>query len=626
MSGIVGIVNGDGAPVDAELLRRLTEFMSFRGPDARGVWVDAHVGLGHAILRTTFESKSEQQPCSLDGQVWITADCRVDGRDELIDKLRSRGREPDRTGPDVELILHAYHAWGDDCVQHLIGDFAFGIWDGPRQRLLCARDHFGVKPFFYARVKGSIVFSNTLNCVRLHPAVSAELNDLAMADFLLFWINQELETTAFADVQRLPPAHVLVCSPNSLSVRRYWTLPENEEVRYRRTADYVEHFRELMDAAVADRLRLNRVSMFLSGGLDSPTVALSAVRALAQRAPTLELKAYTAVFERLFPDSERAYTELVATALGIATEYLVADDLQPLVWVDELDQPRPEPDDNLQPSVLHHLLCRMSAHGPVALHGNGGDEVLFFIGGEYSSFLLRNRSIGRLLLEMWRYTLTHRRLPPVGVRARLKCWFGKSTVFPYPFPTWLNPDLVDRLQLSERWQRVWNGLQPGMGEVERLRDAARRRLTASAVRAMFERFDPGMTGCPVEVRFPFFDVRLVNYLLALPPLPWCVGKELLRLALRDHVPDSVSMRPKTPLSGSPLQLLFRQRGLQSPITPVPMPQLVRYLTPKALTAMTGDMGPDEFALRLRPRKLNSWLRLLSSIERPFGTFFKGAAP
>ena len=108
---------------------------------------------------------------------------------------------------DVELILRAYHAWGENCVEHLLGDFAFGIWDSARQHLFCARDHMGVKPFYYAHIGQLVVFSNTLDCVRLHPAVSDKLNDLAIADFLILEVNQDPATTSFADIQRLAPAH-----------------------------------------------------------------------------------------------------------------------------------------------------------------------------------------------------------------------------------------------------------------------------------------------------------------------------------------------------------------------------------------------------------------------------------
>src|SRR5262249_53876208 len=128
MSGFVVVFNLDGAPVSPQLMREMTDYMDFRGPDAREVWIDGQVGMGHAMLRTTFESRFERQPFSLDDQIWIAADARVDDRAELIRRLAVEERGL-RDAPDNELILHAYHAWGEDCVDHLIGDFAFAIWD-----------------------------------------------------------------------------------------------------------------------------------------------------------------------------------------------------------------------------------------------------------------------------------------------------------------------------------------------------------------------------------------------------------------------------------------------------------------------------------------------------------------
>src|SRR5437016_3404159 len=137
MSGIAGILNLDGGPVDRSLLSRMTNFMTFRGPDAQQIWAHGNVGLGHTLLRTTEESERERQPFTLDGHVWIVSDARLDAQHELIEKLEARGEYLKSGLADVELLLRAYRVWGEDCVQHLLGDFAFAVWDGALQRLFC---------------------------------------------------------------------------------------------------------------------------------------------------------------------------------------------------------------------------------------------------------------------------------------------------------------------------------------------------------------------------------------------------------------------------------------------------------------------------------------------------------
>src|SRR5262249_55055141 len=150
------------------------------------------------MLRTTWEAETERQPLTLDGKLWLIADARIDGRAELIAELEAKlrrkvrfresgnGTGPERLPNDAELILLAYEAWGEDCGAHLIGDFVFAIWDSGERRLFCGRDHFGVKLFYYALVGKTFVFSNTLECLRLHPLVSDNLNEVAIGDYLLF--------------------------------------------------------------------------------------------------------------------------------------------------------------------------------------------------------------------------------------------------------------------------------------------------------------------------------------------------------------------------------------------------------------------------------------------------------
>src|SRR5919108_1869432 len=137
MSGIVGILNLDHAPIDGRLLRRMTEFMICQGPDAQEIWTQGHVGFGHALLKTTENSVHEHQPFTLDTRVWIVADARVDAQRDLIAKLEASDHKINKGRTDVELVLRAYHVWGERCVEHLLGDFSFAIWDGPRGRLFC---------------------------------------------------------------------------------------------------------------------------------------------------------------------------------------------------------------------------------------------------------------------------------------------------------------------------------------------------------------------------------------------------------------------------------------------------------------------------------------------------------
>jgi len=611
MSGIVGIINLDGAPIERQLLQQMTAFLAYRGPDAQDIWSDGHVGFGHTMLRTTFESQRERQPCSLDGQVWITADARVDDRASLTQELKARGRDALESATDVELILHAYHVWGEDCVKHLLGDFAFAIWDGRRQRLFCAHDHFGVKLFYYAYVAHCLVFSNTLNCLRVHPAVSNDLNELAIADFLLSSFNQDPATTTFMDIQRLPPGHSLTWWEGAPHISRYWSLPtEGQIIRYKRSSDYVDHFRELLRQAVGDRLRTDRVAVWMSGGLDSPTLAATACELRENQSTPLGLQAYCVVYDRLLRDEERHYAGSVAQALGIPIRYLVADDYTLFERWDELELHRPEPIQ--EPMLIKQvdLVKQTAAYSRVVLNGEDGDAVL---SPASMVEMLRGMPFGQVIADVGRYVFSYRRRPPLGlgIYAKLQRWLRRKPQW-FPYPSWLNPDFEVRYDLRRRWQERMNTKPAAMHAT---RPGAHRRLTQVLWQFFLEFYDAGVTLYPLEVRFPYLDLRLVEYLLAIPTLPWCVNKELLRAAMRGTLPEPVCLRPKTSVAGHQYYELLRQPGMEWVDNFHAVPELATYIQREVVPQVAGGMlGPEKSWLHLRPLSLNYWLQYLEPVR------------
>jgi asparagine synthase (glutamine-hydrolysing) len=553
MSGFVVILDLHQRAVDRLLLQHLTDFLSVRGPDARASHADGPAGLGFALLATA--EGEPPLPRTLDGNLWITGDVRLDGRADLLRRLRDHGATPDADVSDADLILHAYERWGEQCVEHLLGDFAFAIWDARRRSLYAARDHFGIKPFYYATVGGCLLASNMLACLRQHPDVSARLNEQAIGDFLTFGFNHDLATTTFADLQRLPAAHSLSCRAGRVEVRRYWQLPCDGEVRCR-PEECVEQFRELLWSAVADRLRTPRAGVLMSGGLDSTSLAAVALEQRKLGNIPTELHAFTLVYDRLIPDEERHYSALAAGALGLPIHILVGDPYAPYMAGDSPLVPAPEPIDEETPALLADLLAQAGAHGRVVLTGFGGDPLLYSSQVYMMNLLARGRWLS-WLGETTRFLRSHRRFPPLGLRGWLKRRLGSRPWQP-PFPEWFNPEFAERLQLRQRWQTLVapsKPLHPRHGEAHQL-------LTNPQWPALFESLDAGFTHRAVDVRHPFFDVRLVKFVLALPPLPWCVDKEILRTAMTDLLPDAIRRRPKAPLAGDPLAERVRRRELR----------------------------------------------------------------
>jgi asparagine synthase (glutamine-hydrolysing) len=604
LSGIVGIYHRNGAPIDRARLQSLVDFLAYRGPDSRECWMEGSIGLGHAMLRTTQESLGERQPASLEGRFWIVADARLDSRTELIGELKRSGRVVPANAPDSELILHAYATWGTPCVEHLRGDFSFAVWDARNRQLFCVRDHFGIKPFYYTQREGLFLFSNTLNCVRMHPEVSEELNDAAIGDFLLFGLNCDNATTSFRDIQRLPPAHSLSISPEGLKIKRYWTPPTDGRIRYSKPEEYIENFQSLLQAAVTDRMRVSRVGILLSGGLDSSSVAAVAKEVAGRSAQSTDIRGYTSVMESQISDPDRRFAREVGGFLGIPVKSLSVAQVGLFKGWDNPQMSLPEPVDNPLFASFFDSNRIISADCRVVLSGEGNDNLMDFQMWPYLGDLRQRGEWRRLLSEMANY-LWIRPFPWRGIRVWLLAMIGKEPDVP-KFPQWLAEDFSKHMNLRERWKE-W-GEHPKLVFEHPILPRAHASLSLPQWTHMFEHENGGLAPQPLEIRYPFLDLRIVNYLLAFPPFPWFFHKMLLRETMTGRLPESVRMRPKTPLQEDPVLQQVRREGIES-LNQIRWSQDTdKYINRSGLASPHGKMNAEQISNNLRPYCLNIWLQ------------------
>jgi asparagine synthase (glutamine-hydrolysing) len=607
VSAFAGIAHMDGAPVDPALLRSLTNSLSLRGPDAQQIWYDGPVGFGHALLQAPRGAPLEKQPAALDGRLWIVADARIDARAELIGKLHGKSRDAEALSlstPDAGLILQAYDAWGEACVEHLLGDFTFAIWDARRKRLFCARDQFGIKQLYYAQLGSSVIFSNTLNCIRFHPGVSSRLNDLAIADFLLFELNQDPSSTSFAEIRQVPAAHTLLCGHETLRTQRYWNLPFAEPIHFSRDQEYVERFRELLDAAVADRVRGGSAGILMSGGLDSTAVAASARRVFGRNGNADGLRAFTEVFDTILPDEERHYASLAASALHIPIEYLVSDHRKIFERAEEPGYRLPFPMHLAWPDTSTDQLRQVAATSNVALTGFGADPAFSArITVHLRQWIGKGRP-DRALLDLLSYLRRPGRLSRLYLRTRWHRLFPPKT-FAAPYPEWLNPDLEKRFSLRDRWVAQTDAAISNDSN----RPEAYEAITNPQWTNCFEMLDTSVTQVPVEIRHPFFDLQLLKFLLALPALPWCCDKELLREAARGTLPDALRLRRKSPMAAEPLNVILRKPESEWVDGFKTTRELEDYVSPGKIPSVYRESDTWAAWVNLRPLSLNYWLRL-----------------
>ena len=275
MSGICGLFNLDQSPVVGTDLRSMTAMLGSRGPDRVGHWNAGNVGLGHTLLIATPESKYETQPIvHPESACTITADVRLDNRGEIYQKLNI-GQSLDSLG-DATLILHAYLKWQDKCVDHLLGDFAFAIWDPRKQVLFCARDHFGLRPFYYHHSRQKrFVFASSAKAITVLKKVPYQINEGRIANYLvpqLEWVD--LTSTFFDGVFRLPPGHIAIVRNSAIEISEYWDQTPESDPGPMSDDDFKDGFLEALTRAVECRLRgpTASVGSMLSGGVDSGSV------------------------------------------------------------------------------------------------------------------------------------------------------------------------------------------------------------------------------------------------------------------------------------------------------------------------------------------------------------------
>ena len=271
MCGIAGVHDLRGrtvAGLDGELAA-MSHLIRHRGPDGDAVWKGPsdRVGFAHRRLEI-IDLVSGKQPMTDPAGDWITYNGEIYNYVELREEL---GAERFRTTSDTEVILEAYRRWGHGCLDHLRGMFAFAIWDPDDGSLFCARDRFGMKPFYYAIVDGRLYFASEAKALLpFLPKVETDLEGLR--DYLTFQFCLDGKTL-FAGIRELPPGHMLVVRNGVVEISRYW------DVYYRldfgRDAGYFEErLRELLDDSVRVHLRADvPIGAYLSGGLDSSIVA-----------------------------------------------------------------------------------------------------------------------------------------------------------------------------------------------------------------------------------------------------------------------------------------------------------------------------------------------------------------
>ncbi|MEJ2501432.1 MAG: asparagine synthase-related protein, partial [Campylobacterales bacterium] len=400
MSGFFGFFNRSGRPAEQGIADTMLEAASYWDPDERGLQKNGPAAVGHAMLWNTPESKHEHLPLQRNG-LMLTMDARIDNRDELAGQLELPDRPTEQIG-DSEFILAAYRKWGEKCPKHLLGDFAFAIWDAEKEKLFCARDHMGVKPFYYYMIDDLFVFSNDLRVLLKFPGIPKTCNDDAVAIYLDKGELWHPVMTFYKAIKKLPPATALSLSGASSDFRTYWRLEEIRRTENKTFAEYKSTLQALLKDAVNVRLRTSYpVASHLSGGLDSSAVSVLAARSLAAKQKTL--KAYSWVAAPGEKDDPRyfewANSHQIAQAEKIDFEHIDLDEgtLTEIFTRHDISL-------NDTTDLWYEFILRKSASKHnirTVLSGWGGDEFITYHGRAFYADLFRQGNIAAVLKGIW---------------------------------------------------------------------------------------------------------------------------------------------------------------------------------------------------------------------------------
>ena len=611
MTGICGLLHIDDRPVDAEHLARMVNTMLHRGPDGQQTWHAGPVGFGHLALHTTPESERESLPRS-SGKLAITADARLDNRAELIARLGLDA--PQAALTDSALLLEAYRRWGTDCTPHLLGDFAFAIWDAANHTLFCARDHVGVKPFYYHQAGTNFAFATEIKALHALPFVPRHINERRIADFMVKYVN-DTEITFYETILRLPPAHTLTVRKGQITLRRYWTPADAPDVRLPTDEAYGEAFREIFLEAVSCRMRSpHLVGSSLSGGLDSSSV-VAAARHILQRAGGGPLPVYSAVFPDVPESDERTYIQYIVNQGGVTPHEIRADRLTTFPEADRpffhLEEPYQAANLFLTWAVYEHAhqdglrLVLDGLDGDSALsHGFGYLAELAQQGrwddynaqvqtirevwkverpakGLHRSYAIPSLTFHARGLRWWRIpgTLSAlsqitgesrrnlfmeyavRRALPHTLRAQWRRMMHRTPmVLTGPF---ISPDFVERMtpHLQQRFEE--NMLQP---PIRSARDQHERRITFGLIPWALELRNRAAAASQVEPLHPFFDRRVIDFAIGMPGEPKLRGglsRNVLRWAMQGLLPSEIQWRRDKADLGHNFDHVFRNADAQA---------------------------------------------------------------
>jgi asparagine synthase (glutamine-hydrolysing) len=527
MCGIAGQYCLDGTAPDTNLLSVMSERLAHRGPDGEGIHIRGPVALAHRRLAIIDLSNDGLQPMTNeDGSLWLVFNGEIYNFVELRRELIEKGHRF-HSKSDTEVILHAYEEWGHKCLSRFNGMWAFALWDEPRQELFCARDRFGIKPFYYAQAGNSFLFASEIKALLAHPAVGIKPDDATLGTYLAWGVLDHSGRTMFDGILQLRPAHAMVISKDGAQPTfRYWEVKVNAEIGDNvPDAEVASKLRSLLHDATSIHLRSDvAVGTCLSGGIDSSTLTSLINGIIREEAPAsvgARQKTFSVVFSDTRFDESRYIDEIVA-ATGVDAHRTepspenLWDDIDRLVYMQD------EPFGSLSIYAQYCVMRLAREQVKVVLDGQGADELL-------AGYLAYQGSYTRGLLRSFHWLTAVNEI--IGSLRHHRGFFRSA---------------VQQLFVRKGRRRLLKCTAPAVDRYGgRLDEVLLRELTYTNLPALLHYEDRNAMAFSLESRVPYLDYRFVEYVASLPlnqKIRSGITKIALRNAIKGIIPESVRCR------------------------------------------------------------------------------------
>jgi asparagine synthase (glutamine-hydrolysing) len=554
MSGICGIYQFDGGVVAARDLDRQMAQLAHLGPDRASAWSEGPIGLGHLMMRITREDMFDAQPLH-NGDLSLVADLRLDNREALAAALSIDPQTLAET-PDSALLLAAFEKWGGDCVDHLLGDFVFAVWDARRKSLTLGIDHMGQRHVFFHKGDGFFAFAAEIKGLWALPQAPRVLDEARVARMLMFDAPMDVGATDYVGVSALPGGCVLtVNADGEIASRRYWEPHADPAHEGRDEGYYVETYRKVLSEAVECRLRraMFPAGLFMGGGFDS-----SAICALAGPVVTAQGRKFIAVSSVMPEDyrgdirhDARRWCEICRRDMPhLDMRYVTREGLDIFTFMEQgflSDDSKHGP----RRPVTHAMFAEIAAAGArIVMDGHGGDNTLNPRGGKALARMLRKGDLRRFVSEFnatrrhlrqsARQTLVRNVLVPMFQASWLQVWVRRRSGLALFGPTMpLSRQVIKRRDPQARSSSRRRGRE---GPSDGMQRALRRQQNAPA-----QTYSISGAAHGLEFTQPFFDKRVVEFGLAIPETLFVKNgrtRHLARTALKDlYPPEFQNRRP-----------------------------------------------------------------------------------